>query len=78
LLERAGLNSADHRPGRSSPRDGATPYYAPFKADYKFGKILPNIGFTYRITNPISVFGSWAKGFSAPRTDNLYPLRMST
>jgi iron complex outermembrane recepter protein len=54
------------------PATGATPYYAPFKADYKFGKILPNIGFTYRITNPISVFGSWAKGFSAPRTDNLY------
>lgn len=50
----------------------ANPVYAPFKADYKFGKILPNVGFTYRITDPISVFGSWAKGFSAPRTDNLY------
>lgn len=46
--------------------------YAPFEADYKFGKILPNLGFTYRITDPISVFGSYAKGFSAPRTDNLY------
>ena len=46
--------------------------YAPFEADYKFGKILPNVGFTYRINGPISVFGSWAKGFSAPRTDNLY------
>jgi iron complex outermembrane receptor protein len=54
------------------PATGPTPYYAPFKADYKFGKILPNVGFTYRITDPISVFGSWAKGFSAPRTDNLY------
>jgi iron complex outermembrane receptor protein len=47
--------------------------YAPFKADYKFGKILPNLGFTYRVNGgPISVFGSYAKGFSAPRTDNLY------
>ena len=54
------------------PATGPTPYYAPFKAEYKFGKILPNVGFTYRITDPISVFGSWAKGFSAPRTDNLY------
>lgn len=50
----------------------ANPVYAPFKADYKFGKILPNVGFTYKITDPISVFGSYAKGFSAPRTDNLY------
>ena len=48
------------------------PVYAPFKSDYKFGKILPNIGFTYRVSGPISVFGSYAKGFSAPRTDNLY------
>ncbi len=54
------------------PATGPTPYYAPFEADYKFGKILPNLGFTYRITDPISVFGSYAKGFSAPRTDNLY------
>jgi iron complex outermembrane receptor protein len=46
--------------------------YAPFKAEYKYGKILPNVGFTYNVTPVISVFGSWAKGFSAPRTDNLY------
>ena len=52
---------------------GANPVYAPFKAKYKFGKILPNVGFTYRVNGgPISVFGSYAKGFSAPRTDNLY------
>jgi iron complex outermembrane receptor protein len=43
-----------------------------FKAHYKFGKLLPNVGFTYNVTNPIQVFGSYAKGFSAPRTDNLY------
>ncbi|NUT00798.1 MAG: TonB-dependent receptor [Sphingomonas sp.] len=50
----------------------ANPLYAPFKAKYKYGKILPNVGFTYNVTSPISVFGSYAKGFSAPRTDNLY------
>lgn len=64
------LNIID--PDDPVPATGPTPYYAPFKADYKFGKLLPNVGFTYRITNPISVFGSYAKGFSAPRTDNLY------
>lgn len=47
--------------------------YAPFKADYKFGKLLPNVGFTYKVNGgPVSIFGSYAKGFSAPRTDNLY------
>ena len=46
--------------------------YAPFKAEYKYGKILPNLGFTYNVTGPVQVFGSYAKGFSAPRTDNLY------
>ena len=46
--------------------------YAPFTAHYKYGKILPNLGFTYKVTDPISIFGSYAKGFSAPRTDNLY------
>ena len=48
------------------------PVYAPFEAKYKFGKILPSVGFTYNFTNAISTFGSWAKGFSSPRTDNLY------
>jgi iron complex outermembrane receptor protein len=46
--------------------------YAPFEAEYKFGKLLPSIGFTYKVAGPVSVFGSYAKGYSAPRTDNLY------
>jgi iron complex outermembrane receptor protein len=48
------------------------PVFAPFKAHYKYGKLLPNVGFTYNVTSPISIFGNYAKGFSAPRTDNLY------
>jgi iron complex outermembrane receptor protein len=48
------------------------PLYAPFKAKYKFDAILPNVGFSYDFGGGISVFGSYAKGFSAPRTDNLY------
>ncbi|HVM23741.1 MAG TPA: TonB-dependent receptor [Sphingomicrobium sp.] len=59
-------------PNDPVPSTGPVPYYAPFKAQYKYGKLLPNIGFTYSVTNPISIFGSYAKGFSAPRTDNLY------
>ena len=46
--------------------------YAPFKAHYKYHKILPNVGATFAVNQSLSVFGSYAKGLSAPRTDNLY------
>jgi iron complex outermembrane receptor protein len=48
------------------------PLYAPFASEYKFDQILPNVGATYKVTDDLSVFASYAKGFSAPRTDNLY------
>jgi iron complex outermembrane receptor protein len=48
------------------------PLYAPFSAKYKFDAILPNIGLVYNFGGGFSVFGSYARGFSAPRTDNLY------
>ena len=34
--------------------------------------MLPNAGLTFKLTDDISTFASYAKGFSAPRTDNLY------
>lgn len=46
--------------------------FAPFTAQYKFSPVLPSVGFTYKIMDDLSMFGSYAKGFSAPRTDNLY------
>ncbi len=46
--------------------------WAPFKATYKYHKILPNVGFTYAVNDSLSAFASYAKGLSAPRTDNLY------
>ncbi len=46
--------------------------YAPFAAQYKYNKILPNGGLTFKLSDDISTFASYAKGFSAPRTDNLY------
>lgn len=49
-----------------------TPVFAPFTAQYKFSPVLPSAGFTYKITDDLAFFGSYAKGFSAPRTDNLY------
>ena len=46
--------------------------YAPFKATYKYHKILPSLGATFAINDSLSMFGSYSKGLSAPRTDNLY------
>jgi iron complex outermembrane receptor protein len=51
---------------------GSKDLYAPFQAKYKYHKILPNIGATFAINDSLSVFASYAKGLSAPRTDNLY------
>lgn len=51
---------------------GGKDIWAPFKAKYKYHKILPNIGATYALSDSLSLFASYAKGFSAPRTDNLY------
>ena len=51
---------------------GSNALYAPFKATYKYHKILPNVGATFAINDSLSVFTSYAKGLSAPRTDNLY------
>ena len=54
---------------------GGTPLFRPFRSNYKFDAILPNAGFVYKFAGALegaSLFGSYAKGFSAPRTDNLY------
>ena len=48
------------------------PYFAPFRTTYNFDAILPNVGLVYNFGGGLSVFGSYAMGFSAPRTDNLY------
>ena len=49
-----------------------SPVFAPFKAQYKFEKLLPSAGFIFKVTEQASVFGNFSQGFSAPRTDNLY------
>ncbi len=54
---------------------GAVPgnaVYAPFSATYKYHKLLPNLGLTYKFGDSVSAYASYAKGFSSPRTDNLY------
>ena len=59
-------------PGTQVAPFPSSSYYAPFAKTYKYHKLLPSIGATFKVTPDVSVFGSYAKGFSAPRTDNLY------
>ena len=47
-------------------------YIKPWSATVKYDKILPNAGATYDIGGGSTVYASYAEGFSAPRTDNLY------
>ncbi len=39
---------------------------------YNYSKLLPNVGFTFKVTDAVSLFGSYAMGYSVPGTDPLY------
>ncbi|HEX7852161.1 MAG TPA: TonB-dependent receptor [Sphingobium sp.] len=48
-------------------------YAAPYNGRIlNYSAVLPNIGVTYNFFDRASVFASYSKGISAPRTDNLY------
>lgn len=47
-------------------------FAAPQERQYKYDKLLPNVGFTYRFTDDASVYASYAKNISVPGTDTLY------
>lgn len=49
-----------------------TGWAAPQNRVYNYKKVLPNIGFTYRVVDNFSVFGNFSQGLSVPGTDNLY------
>ena len=58
------------------PATGTTPaplFIPPFQAKIKFDEVLPNLNFSFEPTDNSQYFFSYAAGFSAPRTDNLYP-----
>lgn len=47
-------------------------FAAPQQREFKYSKLLPNIGAVYEFTPQISGFASYAKGISVPSTDSLY------
>jgi len=50
----------------------STQFLPQYRANLHFEDILPNIGFNWRLGQGRSFYFSYAAGFSAPRTDNLY------
>ena len=53
-------------------------YIRPYSDTVKFDKVLPNVGLTYSPWDDHTLYFSFAKGLSAPRTDNLYIVRRLT
>jgi iron complex outermembrane receptor protein len=37
-----------------------------------YSSVLPNVGLTYNLVSDLSMFATYAKGYSVPKTDNLY------
>ncbi|HYD23652.1 MAG TPA: TonB-dependent receptor [Croceibacterium sp.] len=63
--------------GRGDPRNAtyaaANPtVQGPQQRVLKYDKLLPNVGFVYDITAPLSVFANYSKGLQVPGTDALY------
>lgn len=55
---------------------GTTQWVAPYETTLKYDAVLPNVGAVWRFMPGHSLYGSYAEGLSAPRTDNLYaPVR---
>jgi iron complex outermembrane recepter protein len=53
--------------------DTKTPNFRmPFSQTFNFNKVLPNAGATYRVTDDNLIYVTYAEGFSAPKTDDLY------
>src|SRR5205814_891503 len=44
----------------------------PQKRDFKYNKLLPNVGAVFNARSNVSLFANYAKGLSVPSTDNLY------
>ncbi|AJP74093.1 TonB-dependent receptor [Sphingomonas hengshuiensis] len=48
------------------------PTQGPQQRIFNYKKILPNVGYTWSLTQQVDVFGNYSKGLQVPGTDNLY------
>ncbi|THD76229.1 MAG: TonB-dependent receptor [Phenylobacterium sp.] len=52
--------------------NGLPNFRFPFTGSVKYDKPLPNAGISYRVSDDNLFYASYAKGFTAPKTDDLY------
>ena len=58
--------------GVSTGPGGIPNFRFPFSQTFKFNKLLPNAGVSFKITPENLVYFSYSRGFAAPKTDDLY------
>jgi iron complex outermembrane receptor protein len=51
---------------------GANRFIRPYSTSFDYDAVLPNLGASYEFAENNLFYASYAEGFSAPRTDNLY------
>lgn len=54
------------------PGVGTFSIQGPQQRIFNYNRVLPNVGFTYSLTDNLSAFGNYSKGLQVPGTDNLY------
>ncbi|HRD26737.1 MAG TPA: TonB-dependent receptor [Caulobacter sp.] len=73
----AGVQPSDNLVTLNAAGTG-TRYIVPFSRDVSYDAVLPNVGVSYQVMPGHTLFISYAEGFSAPRTDNLYTAGVKT
>lgn len=58
--------------GDANDTGETTDYLRPFKRNYKYDAVLPNIGVSFQLAPDHQIYSSYIQGLSAPRTDQLY------
>ncbi len=48
----------------------------PYNTTVSFDKVMPSLGATYRLTDDIQVYASYAENLSSPRTDSYYAVTL--
>ncbi len=60
------------------PSSATVNFVKPYSRTLKYDKILPNVGLSFKPSDEQQIYASYAKGFAAPRTDNLYSFSIQT
>lgn len=56
----------------NSTTNKITGFAPPQQRVFNFNRVLPNVGFVYRLGSGMSLFANYSKGLSVPGTDSLY------